>query len=125
MIDKLTHVTVNEMRYPMAFTLNVAEAIQDKYGSLEQWGSSLDNGKEPRLKDVIWTFQQFINEGIDIENESALQRKEFLSHKQAGRLITSIGIKESSELIKELTSKFNNAGNNEKNLTATQNQTQE
>ncbi|MEL7568954.1 MAG: hypothetical protein AAGU14_00155 [Eubacteriaceae bacterium] len=123
MIDKLTYVTVNETNYPMAFTLNVAESIQDKYGSLEQWGTSLDNGKEPRLKDVIWTFQQFINEGIDIENETNQKSREFLSHKQAGRLITSIGIKESSELIKELTSKFNNAGSDEKNSTTTQNQT--
>ena len=37
MIDKISHVTAAGKEYPIAFTMNVIEAIQDKFGSLTAW----------------------------------------------------------------------------------------
>lgn len=115
MIDSIKHIEVNGIKYPMALTLNVLEDIQIKYGSIAAWGKKLEPEKvenketgeievqEPSLKDIIWTMQQVINEGIDIENEENGTNRPFLSHKQVGRIITKIGIKESGSIIQELT----------------------
>jgi len=80
MLDIVKHITIGDKEYPIAYTLNVMEAIQEKFGTIEAWGNALqpepyenEDGKvvkpEPKIKDLKWTFTQFINEGIDIENE--------------------------------------------------------
>lgn len=94
MLDIVKHMTINEKEYPIAFTLNVMEAIQDKYGSMKEWGDILQPPKneEPKIKDIKWTFTQFINEGIDIENEEKNEKRTLLTEKQVGRLITIVGM---------------------------------
>ena len=129
MLDKITQITVGEKKYPMAFTLNVMEVIQEKYGSLDTWSDALQPDKvedaegilvetEPKLKDLIWTFQQFLNEGIEIENEEKSEKRELLTHKQVGRIITTVGLSESGSLIRALT--MSESSGDEKNTTATQ-----
>jgi hypothetical protein len=105
MIDKLKHITVNDIDYPVAFTLNVMELIQDKYGSMDAWGNALKppKGEEPQIKDVIWTFKEFINEGIDIENETSGNSRQPITHKQAGRILSSFGMEEAGSIIRNLT----------------------
>jgi hypothetical protein len=105
MIDKLKHITVNGVDYPIAFTLNVMESIQDKYGSMDVWGNAIKppDGKEPRIKDVIWTFKEFINEGIDIENEDNGSNRQPITHKQAGRILSSLGMSKAGDIIRILT----------------------
>ena len=107
--------------YVIVFNLNVMETIQEKYGTLEEWGSLTDgtayakkeyekrNGSldgwddlnelekaeysgEPDAKAVIFGFTEMINEGIDIENEENGTNIEHLTLKQVGRLITEIGL---------------------------------
>ena len=104
MLDKLKHITANGVDYPIAFTLNVMELIQDKYGSMDAWGNALKppKGEEPQIKDVIWTFKEFINEGIDIENETGGNRHS-ITHKQAGRILSSLGMNEAGSIIRNLT----------------------
>lgn len=115
MLDKIQHFTIKETKngeeiekeYPVAFTLNVAEAIQEKYGSLAEWGDVLQpksNGEpiEPSLKDVLWVFGEMINEGIDIENEEMSKNQKFITHKQVGRLLTKIGMKDATGFIQGL-----------------------
>ncbi len=94
MLDIVKNMTINEKEYPIAFTLNVMEAIQDKYGSMKEWGDILQPPKneEPKIKDIKWTFTQFINEGIDIENEEKNEKRTLLTEKQVGRLITIVGM---------------------------------
>lgn len=123
MLDKLKHITVNDKEYPIAFTLNVMENVQEKYGSMDKWSKELqpENGEEPKLKDVIWTFQEFLNEGIDIENEEKGEKRPFLTHKQVGRIISSVGMKEIGTLIRALTVESTNIGE-EKNEMTTQSQ---
>lgn len=105
MLDIVKHITINEKEYPIAFTLNVMEEIQDKYESMEKWGNILQppKGKEPMIKDLKWTFTQFINEGIDIENEDKGEQRAFLTEKQVGRLISVVGIDKINEKMMSVT----------------------
>jgi len=104
MLDIVKHITINEKDYPMAFTLNVMESIQNQYGTMKEWGEVLQpQGQEPKIKDLKWTFAEFINEGIDIENEEKGEKKPFLTSKQVGRLISSVGMSEITETMQNLT----------------------
>ena len=84
--------------YRLVFNLNVMEAIQDKYGTIENWGKLTDGeGGEPNAKAVIFGFREMINEGIDIMNEETGNDVKPLTLKQTGRLITDIGIAEATK----------------------------
>ena len=93
MIEKINHVSVNGIEYPLVFNLNVMEKIQEKYETIEKWGS-LTEGKEQEIdvKALKYGITEMINEGIDIENEGKEEKREFLSDKQVGRIITELGI---------------------------------
>ena len=94
MLDIVRHIAIGDKEYPMAYTLNVMEDIQEKFGTIEAWGNALQppKGQEPKIKDLKWTFTQFINERIDIENEEKGEKRPFVSEKQVGRLISAVGI---------------------------------
>ena len=84
--------------YRLVFNLNVMEAIQDQYGTIENWGKLTDGeGGEPNAKAVIFGFREMINEGIDIMNEETGNDVKPLTLKQTGRLITDIGIAEATK----------------------------
>jgi len=90
MIDKKMSITIKGVEFPMAFNLNVLEAIQEKYGSLDVWQNKIQPKKgEAQIKDIKWTLVTFINEGIEIENEQG-EKKELLTEKQLGRMITNV-----------------------------------
>lgn len=79
--------------YSIVFNLNVMEAIQEEYGTIEKWGELTDGSKgEPNAKAVIFGFTQMINEGIDIANEEREEKEKPLTLKQVGRLITEFGL---------------------------------
>lgn len=86
--------------YRLVFNLNVMEAIQDKYGTIEKWGKLTDGEggeREPNAKAIIFGFREMINEGIDIMNEETGNDVKPLTLKQTGRLITDIGIAEATK----------------------------
>lgn len=86
-------IQVNGTEYPLVFNLNVMEAIQEKYGSIEEWGNLTDGESgEPNAKAVIFGFTEMINEGIDIENDEREEKRKPLTLKQVGRLITEYGL---------------------------------
>ncbi len=135
MLDKIKHITIGDKEYPMAYTLNVMEDIQEKFGTIGRWGNALqpepyeEEGKvikpEPRIKDIKWTFAQFINEGIDIENEEKGEKRPFVTEKQVGRLISMAGMDRVNlhlmSVTAESTKTSDNEGDNEiKNETTTQ-----
>lgn len=104
MIDKIQHVEVNGVVYPMAYTLNVMEEVQEEFGSITAWANKVSpKDKEADIKALIWTYEHFINEGIDIENEQKQEKRPFINHKQAGRLLTEIGLSEAATKIQEVT----------------------
>lgn len=120
MLDELKYITLNGEKYPMAFSLNVMERVQEEYGSMQAWSEALQpSSGEPKIKDVIWTFKELINEGIEIENEKTGGDRQPITHKQAGRLITNI--KEVTEKMTEIVTKSIKTGN--PNAQTTQSQT--
>lgn len=99
MQEQITHIIVNEIEYPLVFNLNVMEKIQDKYETIENWGDlteakKLEDGtkQEVNIGALKFGIREMINEGIDMENEGQEVKREFLSDKQVGRIITSLGI---------------------------------
>lgn len=93
MQEKIKHINANGTEYPIVFNLNVMEVIQEKYGSLEKWGELTDSKeKEIDVKALKFGITEMINEGLDIENEVLEVKREFLSEKQVGRIITNIGM---------------------------------
>lgn len=123
MLDIVKHIEIDEKEYPIAFTLNVMEAIQDKYGSMKEWGDILQPPEdvEPKIKDLKWTFMQFINEGIDIENEKKNEKKAFLTEKHVGRLISAVGMNQINQTMMSVTAESMKTEN--PNEMTTQNQT--
>lgn len=95
MIDKLEYLDDGDTKYPMAFTINVMEAAEEEYGGLENWAKLMDSS-EPSYKALKFMVLEIINEGIDIENEKLKddKKKDALTSKQVGRLITRIGLEE-------------------------------
>ena len=90
--------------YKLVFNLNVMEVIQEKYGSLDAWGSltdGTDNNGEPDAKAVIFGFTEMLNEGIDISNEENGTDIKSLTQKQVGRLITEIGLANATSKLNE------------------------
>lgn len=89
-------------KYNLVFNLNVMQVIQDKYGTLDNWGKLTDgaeNDGEPNAKAVIFGITAMLNEGIDIENEENGAKEKMLTNKQVGRMITEIGLQSSAQLM--------------------------
>ena len=81
--------------YKIVFNLNVMEAIQDEYGTLDNWGA-LTDGKahegETDIKALIFGLREMLNEAIEIDNEDNGTNDPLLTRKQVGRMLTDIGI---------------------------------
>ena len=102
MQDTMKHINSKGVEYPLVFNLNVMEKIQEKYGSYEKWGD-LTDGKDSEINIGALKFGilEMINEGIDIENEDKENKREFITNKQVGRIITEIGMEALAEKMKE------------------------
>lgn len=82
------------IKYPLVFNLNVMEEIQEEYGSISKWGELTDGEEtgEPDIKALIFGITAMINEGIDIKNDEECTDIKPLTRKQAGRMLTEIGV---------------------------------
>ena len=100
MQDKITHIKVNEIEYPLVLNLNVIEKIQEEYETFEKWGE-MTEGKENEVnvKALKFGVTEMINEGIDIENEKKETKRDFVTEKQVGRIITDLGIQKMAEKV--------------------------
>lgn len=116
MKDVFKEIEVNGVKYPIVFNINVIEVMQEQYGSITEWAKIFEG--EPRLKDVIFTFKECINEGIDIENEKNNANRPFLTLKQTGRILHTIS--DITTELKNLVTESNETGN-EKNVITEQN----
>ena len=80
MIDKINYLETKTEKYPLVFSLNVMEAIQDKYGSIDKWSSLIQKNGEPDIKALKFFMTEAINEGIEIENEKNNDRSRPLGY---------------------------------------------
>ena len=79
-------------KYKLVFNLNVAEEIQEKYGSIEKWGSIIEPKKgDGNIKALKFGFMVMLNEGIDIANEENGTNDAPLTLKQIGRILSELG----------------------------------
>ena len=102
MIDKITYLETDSEKFPLAFTLNVMEALQDEYGTLSEWSELIRNQKEPNIKALKFFITEAINEGIDIENEKSSEKRVSITSSKAGRIITEIGLKRVANTITKM-----------------------
>jgi hypothetical protein len=103
MKDVSKEINYKGQTYHLVFNLNVMEAIQQAYKSIEQWGEMTD-GKatgEPDAKAVIFGFHEMLNEGIDIDNEENGTDIKPFTLKQVGRMITEIGLMNATKKLNE------------------------
>ena len=116
MQEKIKHIKVNNIEYPLVFNLNVMEKIQEEYETIEKWGE-LTEGTETEIdvKALKYGITEMINEGIDIENEDKEEKREFLTSKQVGRLITEIGLQKLAEDVQKTVVDSTKTNNEQKN----------
>lgn len=108
MLDKLEYLETKTENFPFAFTLNVMESIQDKYGSIEKWSKMIQKQGEPDIKALKFFMTEAINEGIEIENEKTGEKRKFIDTKKVGRILTEVGI---SKATNKITSTITNSVN--------------
>ena len=89
----------------LVFNLNVMEVIQDEYGAVETWAHKTDgDGGEPDIKALIFGMAAMLNEGIEIDNEERPPEDRLapLTHKQVGRILTDLGIQNSTTAVNDI-----------------------
>lgn len=91
-------------QYPMCLSINVMAELQKKYGSFEETMELIDSSKQNEINyAVLIDFYYYsINEGIDIYNENKNEQEKinFVSERQAGRIISELGFAKSKETAK-------------------------
>lgn len=102
MKDIKKSITYKDKVYTVVFNLNVMEVIQEEYGSIDKWGE-LTDGKsgEVNAKALIFGMAAMINEGLEIESEETGTPFVPVTLKQAGRIITEIGLQTATETLNE------------------------
>lgn len=93
MKDAMQTIEYKGKTYKLVFDLNVMEAIQDEYGSIEAWGKLIEpKVGEPNVKALVFGVMEMINEGIEISNEDDGTDEKTLTHRQAARVLTEVGL---------------------------------
>ena len=92
MIDKINYLETETEKFPLVFTLNVMESIQEKYGTIEAWSNLIQRDGEPDIKALKFFITEAINEGLEIEAEKTGKKMTPITAKKAGRILTEIGL---------------------------------
>ena len=86
MVDKINYLETKTEKYPLVFTLNVMESIQEKYGTIEAWSNLIQRDGEPDIKALKFFITKAINEGLEIEAEKNGEKRKAITSKMAGRI---------------------------------------
>lgn len=88
--------------YKLVFDLNVMEAIQDEFGSIDAWGKLVEPEEgEPNIKALVFGATQMINEGIDIDNDEHDTDEKPLTHRKVARILTEVGLESVTDKVKQ------------------------
>lgn len=111
---KKVYIETKKRTYPLVFTLNVMEEIQEKYGSLDEWYRMTSSGGDGvSIKDIKFGVMAMINEAIDIVNEDTGASEPMVTDKEVGRIMTEIGIEGLFKKIQEITIDSTKSDDNE------------
>ena len=91
-------ITLNGKNYLLCFNLNVMEAIQAEYGTIDKWSDLIADSDAKAIK---FGFTEMLNEGIDIKNEQEGTDEKPFTTKQVGRLLTELGFENVGKKINE------------------------
>lgn len=102
MKSKLQEIEYRGRTYGLAFDLNVMEAIQDEYGSIEAWGRLVEpEDGEPSIKALVFGATQMINEGIEISNDEDGTDEKPLTHREVARILTAVGLESVTDKVQK------------------------
>ena len=121
MVDKINYLETKTEKYPLVFTLNVMESIQEKYGTIEAWSNLIQRDGEPDIKALKFFITEAINEGLEIEAERTGEKRKAITSKKAGRILTEIGLSGTASKIMATISDSVEMDKTEKNVTSPQN----
>lgn len=93
MKDNAGTVTYKEKEYKVVFNLNVMEAIQEEYGTIDKW-TELTSGsnQEVNVKALKFGYTEMLNEALSIEAEEKGEEYKPLTPAFVGRMLTDIGL---------------------------------
>lgn len=121
MLNKINYLETETEKYPLVFTLNVMESIQEKYGTIEKWSGLIQRDGEPDIKALKFFMTEAINEGIEIENEKSNEKRKPITTKKAGRILTEIGLSGAANKIMTTITESVQSGDETKNASTTEN----
>ena len=121
MLNKINYLETETERDPLVFTLNVMEAIQEKYGSIEAWSNLIQRDGEPDIKALKFFITEAINEGLEIEAERNGEKPKVITAKKAGRILTEIGLSGAASKIMNTIAESIQTEDSAKNATSPQN----
>ena len=117
MKNTVVYIETEKRTIPLVFNLNVMEEIQERYGSLDNWGELTKGDGEPKIKELKTGIMIMMNEGIEIENYNNGTNEPILNEKQVGWIMSEVGIEGIVKKIQEVTiastKTEDNAGKNE------------
>ena len=102
MKDNAGKITYKEKEYKVVFNLNVMEAIQEEYGTLDKW-TELTSGanQEVNIKALKFGYREMLNEGLSIEAEEKGEEYKPVTPAFVGRMLTDIGLENMTKTLQE------------------------
>ena len=102
MKDNAGKVIYKEKEYKVVFNLNVMEAIQEEYGTLDKWTelTSGDN-QEVNIKALKFGYTKMLNEGLEIEAEEKGEEYKPVTPAFVGRMLTDIGLENMTKTLQD------------------------
>jgi len=93
MKDNAGKIIYKEKEYKVVFNLNVMEAIQEEYGTIEKW-TELTSGaeQEVNVKALKFGYTQMLNEALSIEADEKGEEFKPVTPIFVGRMLTDIGL---------------------------------
>lgn len=102
MKDNAGKVIYKEKEYKVVFNLNVMEAIQEEYGTLDKW-TELTSGanQEVNVKALKFGYTKMLNEGLSIEAEEKGEEYKPVTSTFVGRMLTDIGLENMTKTLQD------------------------
>ena len=102
MKDNAGKITYKEKEYKVVFNLNVMEAIQEEYGTIDNW-TELTSGanQEVNVKALKFGYTEMLNEGLSIEAEEKGEEYKPVTPAFVGRMLTDIGLENMTKTLQD------------------------
>ena len=101
-MENTTSINYKGKEIKLVFNLNVMQAIQQEYKTVDNWGKLTDGTSgEVDIKALIFGLTEMINEGIDIDNDENGTNEPFLTAKKVARIITDVGLANATKALNQ------------------------